>query len=108
MAYFSSLFLATIMKRTSAMNRLPRVLFVDQCNAARSRMAEALLRHFGEGRYDVYSAGVESGAIPVEAADVLRETGVPVPSTHGATIDEVRHLAFDYVITVCDEDEKDC
>jgi protein-tyrosine-phosphatase len=37
----------------------PRVLFLCTHNAARSQMAEGILRHLGRGAVDVASAGTE-------------------------------------------------
>lgn len=37
---------------------MKRVLFVCTGNTCRSPMAEALLRHHGEGKFEVQSAGV--------------------------------------------------
>lgn len=44
-----------------------KVLFVCRKNAARSLMAEGLLRKWGMGRFEVHSAGPE----PLEAADPI-------------------------------------
>src|SRR5688500_1379496 len=47
----------------------PRVLFVCTHNAARSQMAEALLRHYAGERFEVLSAG----ATPTEVHPLTRQ-----------------------------------
>ena len=43
-----------------------RVLFVCEGNRARSQLAEAMLRHHGAGRFEVYSAGIRPGDEVIE------------------------------------------
>ena len=47
----------------------PRVLFICTHNAARSQMAEALLRHYAGERFEVLSAG----ATPTEVHPLTRQ-----------------------------------
>lgn len=88
-------------------NRLRSVLFVCTRNAARSIMAEALLRHIAGDQFQVYSAGTA----PDDAPDPLT---LATLSTQGIAIDglQTNHLAdltgpnvqhFDFVFTVCDQ-----
>jgi protein-tyrosine-phosphatase len=44
------------------MSKVFNVLFLSQRNSARSVMAEALLNHFGKGRFQGFSAGVNPTA----------------------------------------------
>jgi protein-tyrosine-phosphatase len=82
----------------------PRVLFVEQRPSSRAHIAEALLRHYGDGRYEVYSASLEPGLPSREAADVLAEQGINADRRVHA-IDELRGVRFDYVIEVGSEHE---
>lgn len=84
-----------------------RVLFVCVHNAARSRMAEALLRKLGGPRFQVTSAGFEPAEVNPLVVEALANTGLTLPSTAAQpSVFELykagRH--FHYVIGVCDEE----
>ena len=48
-----------------------KVLFVCVHNSARSQMAEAYLNHFGEGRFEAESAGLEPGTLNPRVVHVM-------------------------------------
>lgn len=84
-----------------------KVLFVCVHNAARSRMAEALLRDLGDGRFEVTSAGFEPREVNPLVIEALGQVGLTLPSTAPQpSVFELfragRH--FHYVIGVCDEE----
>jgi len=59
------------------------VLFLDKDNAARSILAEALLRRLGGGAFDVYSAGRAPAAkIDAHALETLGQAGCDVEPLH--------------------------
>ncbi|MGE0703882.1 MAG: arsenate reductase ArsC [Vicinamibacterales bacterium] len=91
------------------MDRL-RVLFLCTGNAARSQMAEALLRKLSGDGVDVFSAGThpEPMVHPV-ARDVLQEQFDIDPA--GLRPKHMNRFAgepFDFVITVCDRAAETC
>ncbi len=60
---------------------MKRVLFVCTGNTCRSPMAEALLRHYGEGKFEVQSAGVfayPGSDASVHAKEALAEKGIAI------------------------------
>jgi arsenate reductase (thioredoxin) len=84
-----------------------RVLFVCVHNAARSRMAEALLRQLGGPRFEVTSAGFEPREVNPLVVEALAGIGLSLPST--TTQPSVFELfkagrRFNYVVGVCDEE----
>ena len=80
-----------------------RVLFVCWGNSARSIIAEALLRHLGGGRIDVYSAGIEPKGVNPLTVRVLEEAGLPTAGLASKSVNDYLGQRFDYVITVCDD-----
>lgn len=82
-----------------------RVLFVCEHNAARSQMAEALLRKVGGDRFIVESAGFEPRPVNPIAVEAMRRAGVDIseakPQQVFALFRAGRH--YQYVIAVCDE-----
>jgi arsenate reductase len=54
----------------------PRVLFLCTHNAARSQMAEALLRHYAGTRFEVLSAGLTPTQVHPLTRQVLTEIGL--------------------------------
>ena len=85
-----------------------RVLFLCTHNAARSQMAEGLLRSIAGDRYEVFSAGTEQTRVHPLAIEAMRELGVDIGSQRSKTLDEFQGQPFDAVITVCDSANESC
>jgi arsenate reductase (thioredoxin) len=82
-----------------------RILFVCIHNSARSQMAEAFLKKYGNEHFEVESAGLEPGKLNPNVVEVMKEKGIDI-SNHGTQsvfdlFDKSR--IYDAVITVCDE-----
>lgn len=86
-----------------------RVLFLCTHNAARSQMAEALLRHIAGDRFEALSAGLEPTKIHPMTRAVLRERGIPTSALRAKGIREfMGKIKVDYAIAVCDAAELNC
>jgi arsenate reductase len=85
-----------------------RVLILCTGNSARSQMAEGLLRHLADDRFEVASAGVAPSHVRPEAIEVMRELGIDISSHRSKSVDEFQEQEFDYVITVCDNANEQC
>lgn len=85
-----------------------RVLILCTGNSARSQMAEGLLRSMAGDRFDAFSAGTRPSFVRPEAIAAMRDLGVDITSHRSKSVDEFAGLAFDYVITVCDNARESC
>lgn len=85
-----------------------RVLILCTGNSARSQMAEGLLRSMAGDRFDVFSAGTRPSIVRPEAIAAMRDLGIDITSHRSKSVDEFAGLAFDYVITVCDNARESC
>lgn len=90
------------------MTNKKRVLILCTGNSARSQMAEGLLRHDGDGRFEVFSAGVSPGRVRPEAIAVMREIEIDISGQRSKSVEEFAGQAFDFVITVCDNAREQC
>lgn len=87
----------------------PRVLFVCTHNAARSQMAEGILRHLAHGTVDIESAGTEPSQVhPLAVEAVKRLLDVDISGQRSKSVDEFAGQHFDYVITLCDSAKETC
>jgi len=85
-----------------------RVLFLSDGNAARSQMAEALLRSLGGVGFEVRSAGFEPLAVHALAVQAMREIGVDISGQRAKHFNEYLQDQFDYSITLCSHDRHFC
>jgi len=86
-----------------------KVLFLCTGNSARSQMAEAFLRKYGGDEFEAYSAGLEPKAMHPYTNRVMEEVGVNLSGQYSKHVKEyMGKIHFGYLITVCDEAEKNC
>jgi arsenate reductase (thioredoxin) len=85
-----------------------RVLFVCTANAARSQMAEGLLRAKYGDRYEVFSAGTRQARVSTSAIAVMQEIGIDISHHRSKTLDEFRGATFDIAVTLCDNAHAVC
>ena len=90
------------MEASGRAERAPvRVLFLCTHNAARSQMAEALLRWLAGNRVEVYSAGIEPSQVHPMAVQAMAELGIDISAQRSKSVDELAG-PFDVCVTVCD------
>lgn len=90
------------------MNHPIRVLFLCTGNAARSQMAEGLLRWLGSGDFTVFSAGTEPRGLHPLAVEAMAELGIDISQQRSKHLSELLDQPFDYIITVCDSARDAC
>jgi arsenate reductase len=87
---------------------MKKILVLCTGNSCRSQIAEGYLRHFADGRAEVYSAGVETHGVNPRAIAIMKEDGIDISGHTSNHVDEYRDIDFDFVITVCDNALERC
>ena len=77
-------------------------------SSCRSQIAEGYLRHFANGKAEIYSAGIETHGINPRAIVVMKEDGIDISHHTSNNIEEYRNVDFNFVVTVCDNAKERC
>jgi arsenate reductase (thioredoxin) len=86
-----------------------RILFLCTGNAARSQMAEGLMRAYHGDEWDVFSAGSRpAGWVHPLAIRALAEIGIDATGQTSKSAAPFIDQPFDIVVTVCDSAAQDC
>ncbi len=84
------------------------VLFLCTGSAARSQMAEGLVKaRFGD-RWHAASAGVAPKGLDPKAVQAMAETGIDRSGRRSKHVDELVEGVFDLVVTLCDDAAAHC
>ncbi len=71
-------------------------------------MAEGIIRQLFGDRCSVESAGTRPCYVHPKAIQVMAEIGIDISGHRSKHVDEVKHLPFDIVITICDHAKESC
>jgi arsenate reductase (thioredoxin) len=85
-----------------------KVLFLCTGNSCRSQMAEGWAKALRADRIEAYSAGIETHGMNPRAVRVMAEAGVDISGHRSKHVDELKDVAFDYVVTVCSSAHESC
>jgi arsenate reductase len=85
-----------------------KVLFLCTGNSCRSQMAEGWARVLKSDLIEPYSAGVETHGLNPLAVKAMAEAGVDISGQRSKRVDELKDVAFDCVVTVCDRAREAC
>ena len=84
------------------------VLFLCTGNSCRSQMAEGWANQLIADNLRAYSAGIEPHGLNPLAVKVMEESGVDISRYISKHVDDLKHVNFDYVVTVCDHANESC
>ncbi|MGE3787506.1 MAG: arsenate reductase ArsC [Nitrospirales bacterium] len=80
------------------------ILVLCTGNSCRSIMAEALINHMGQARYQAWSAGSHpKGTVHPRSISTLKRQGIHPGRPRSKSWDEMTSRSFDLIITVCDQ-----
>lgn len=79
------------------------VLILCTGNSCRSIMAEGLLRHYGKGKFQAFSAGSRpEGYVHPVSIKTLQAKGINTDGFYSKSLNELEGQHIDILITVCD------
>lgn len=90
------------------MSKKKKILILCTGNSARSQMAEGLLKHITQNKYEINSAGTKPSIVRPEAIKALAEIGIDISNNRSKSVDEFASQEIDYVLTVCDNAKENC
>jgi arsenate reductase len=85
-----------------------KILFLCTGNSCRSQMAEGWTRYLKHDSIEPYSAGIEIHGMNPLAVQVMAEAGVDISQQYSKHVQDLMHIPFDWVITVCDNANETC
>lgn len=85
-----------------------KILFLCTGNSCRSQMAEGWSRYLHGETIESFSAGTEPHGVNPLARRVMAEAGVDLSRHTSKHLNDLSHITFDLVITVCDTAATNC
>lgn len=92
---------------TDSTNKL-KLLFLCTGNSCRSQMAEGWAHALKGDVIEAFSAGIETHGLNPNAVQVMQEAGIDISTHVSECVDDLLHIPFDYVVTVCGHAHETC
>ena len=84
------------------------IAFICTHNSCRSIMAEAIAKSINSNSFHAYSAGsTPAGVINTKALETLKANNISINDLSSKSIDDLSHIRFDAVITLCGNAHKE-
>jgi arsenate reductase len=80
---------------------MKNVIFVCKKNSCRSQMAEGFVRHLGQGKINVASAGLEASHVNPTAIQVMSEAGIDISQQTSTPLTEYNPENYNIVVSLC-------
>ncbi|WP_298419311.1 arsenate reductase ArsC [uncultured Kordia sp.] len=87
---------------------MKNVLVLCTGNSCRSQMADGYLTHFAKEKATIYSAGVETHGLNLQAVAIMKQDGIDISKNTSNNVSEYLTIDFDFIITVCDHAHENC
>jgi arsenate reductase len=85
-----------------------KILFLCTGNSCRSQMAEGWARQLKGDVIEPFSAGLEKHGMNPHAVKVMAEAGVDLSEHYSKTLEDLKGVTFDWVVTVCGHAHEHC
>ncbi len=85
-----------------------KIMFLCTGNSCRSQMAEGWAHTLKSDLLSPYSAGLETHGLNSNAVNVMAESGVDITNQKSENINDLLHIDFDVVVTVCGHAHETC
>jgi len=90
------------------MSQKLNLLFLCTGNSCRSQMAEGWGKSLLSSRFNIYSAGIEKHGLNPYAVKVMKEQGIDISNHYSKTLEDLKDISFDVVVTVCGHADETC
>ncbi len=87
---------------------MKKILILCTGNSCRSQLTEGYLKYYTNNNTKIYSAGIETHGVNLNAIKVMAEDGIDISNQTSNHVDEYKDINFDMVITVCDDAYEAC
>lgn len=84
------------------------ILFICAHNAGRSQIAEGVVNNLFNDRYYAKSGGTKPSSINPYVIKAMAEVGIDISGQSSKNIKDLSEPEFDFVVTMCSEDEEIC
>jgi len=71
-------------------------------------MAEGWGKSLLSSRFNIYSAGIEKHGLNPYAVKVMKEQGIDISNHYSKTLEDLKDISFDVVVTVCGHADETC
>ncbi|HOJ31287.1 MAG TPA: arsenate reductase ArsC [bacterium] len=71
-------------------------------------MAEGMINHYGQGKIQAFSAGLNPSTVNPYAIKVMAEIGIDISKQQSKSIEQFMGQQFDFIITLCENAKQNC